>query len=71
MRYRNGMLVVGLLSGIYVIMTYGYLLSLVGLTGTATGGAGLRRLAGPLAYLFFMIPLLHALYAILSLQMQL
>lgn len=61
----------GELSALYVIVQYGFLLTLGGLGLAMVGWAGMRYLWLPLIYLMFMIPLPNFIYFNLSSELQL
>ncbi len=62
---------VGELSTIYLIIQYGFLMTIVGIAMTIVGFQGLKLIWAPLLYLVFMVPLPSFLYANLSAELQL
>lgn len=66
-----GLLLLGELSSLYVIIQYGFLVSLTGLVVAFVGFRGLRYSWVPLFYLVFMIPLPNFIYFNLSSELQL
>ena len=61
----------GELSTIYLIIQYGFLLTILGVAVSLVGLHGLRLIWAPLLYLVFMVPLPSFLYANLSAELQL
>ncbi len=62
---------VGELSTIYLIIQYGFLMTILGVAMTLVGFRGLALIWAPLLYLVFMVPLPSFLYANLSAELQL
>jgi len=62
---------VGELSTIYLIIQYGFLMTILGVAMTLVGFRGLKLIWAPLLYLVFMVPLPSFLYANLSAELQL
>jgi hypothetical protein len=61
----------GELSAIYIVIQYGFIIALVGITISWIGTQGIKVIAVPLAYLLFMVPLPNFLYFNLSSHLQL
>lgn len=62
---------VGELSTIYLIIQYGFLMTILGVAMSLVGFRGLKLIWAPLLYLVFMVPLPSFLYANLSAELQL
>ncbi|MFC1772747.1 VPLPA-CTERM-specific exosortase XrtD [Pseudomonadota bacterium] len=65
------LMLAGDLAALYVVVQYGFLLSLAGVVLAFTGWQAFRVLVAPLAVLLFMIPLPNFLYQSLSAELQL
>jgi exosortase D (VPLPA-CTERM-specific) len=61
----------GWAAGSYTASIYGAILGLIGFVWSSIGTKGMRKVAAPLAYLFFMVPVPLALYISTSADMQL
>jgi len=64
-------MLLGDLAALYVVVQYGFLLSLLGIVLAFTGWKAFKLLIAPLAVLLFMIPLPNFLYQGLSAELQL
>ncbi len=62
---------IGELSTIYLIIQYGFLMTILGIAMSLVGFRGLKLIWAPLLYLVFMVPLPSFLYASLSAELQL
>jgi exosortase D (VPLPA-CTERM-specific) len=62
---------IGELSTIYLIIQYGFLMTILGVAMSLVGFRGLKLIWAPLLYLVFMVPLPSFLYANLSAELQL
>lgn len=62
---------IGELSTIYLIIQYGFLMTILGVAMSLVGFRGLKLIWAPLLYLIFMVPLPSFLYANLSAELQL
>jgi exosortase D (VPLPA-CTERM-specific) len=63
--------VLGVMSSLYVIIQYSFVIALTGVALTLVGWRGIRLLRAPLLFLVFMIPLPAFIYNNLSSQLQL
>ena len=66
-----GIMLLGWATGSYTASIYGAILGLVGFVWSSLGTRAMKRLAAPLIYLFFMVPLPVAFYISMSAEMQL
>jgi len=62
---------IGELSTIYLIIQYGFLMTILGVAMSLVGFRGVKLIWAPLLYLIFMVPLPSFLYANLSAELQL
>src|SRR5262249_3506783 len=64
-------MVFGWAAGSYTAILYGAIIGVIGFVWAIVGADGMKPLAAPLIYLFFMVPIPLAFYISLSAQMQL